>query len=191
MSLTKKFIFVRHGSTDWNMDLLHLGFKDYQLNLTGIKEARNAAITISEYLKKIHAKKATLISSNLNRAKETAQIISDYNKLPIFYNSNLNERYFGEHNNKLITPEEETSFDRRVATTILDILLKKHDNLIIVSHLEVFKSIQKTLINNYLLEYIQKGQVMVFTYNNSSQWSLGSIVSIMGLLPDEDFLNQF
>ncbi|MCC8399734.1 MAG: histidine phosphatase family protein [Rickettsia endosymbiont of Platyusa sonomae] len=190
MTLTKKFIFVRHGSTDWNIDLLHLGFKDYQLNLTGIKEARNAAISISEYLKKIHAKKATIISSNLNRAKETAQIISDYNNLPIFYNSNLNEMYFGD-NNKLIAPEEEASFDKRVATTILDILLEEHDNLIIVSHLEVFKSIQRTLINNYLLESIQKGQIMVFTYNNSSQWSLGSIVTTMGLLPDEDSLNQF
>lgn len=86
--ITKKFIFVRHGSSDSNIE-------NYRLNTRGKEQALVAATNIKKYLQKSIDKKVSIISSELNRAIETAHIISEYNNnIPISYNSNLNLRYF-------------------------------------------------------------------------------------------------
>ena len=112
----------------------------------------------------------------LNRAKEIAQIISIHNNdIPIFYNTHLNERHFGEIiNNERVNLAYEIDFDKRIAATIRAILTQAYENLIIVSHCEVCKSLQKTLLNHSTFKYIHKGEAMLFMYNHP-QWNISSI----------------
>ncbi|XVN42587.1 MAG: phosphoglycerate mutase family protein [Candidatus Rickettsia vulgarisii] len=108
--ITKKFIFVRHGSSDSNIE-------NYGLNANGKEQALAAAVNIEKYLQKTSNKIAEVISSELNRAKETAQIISEYNgNLPVSYSNNLNLRYFNDPS------EEEISFNKRVYNTIFSLI---------------------------------------------------------------------
>ena len=61
---------VRHGETDWNKDHKAQGHTDVPLNDTGRTQAKAAAATLN------NEKYDVVISSDLLRAKETAQIIA-------------------------------------------------------------------------------------------------------------------
>lgn len=61
---------VRHGQTDWNIEHRIQGQTDVPLNATG----RAQAVELSEKLSNFNIQK--IISSDLSRAKETAEIIN-------------------------------------------------------------------------------------------------------------------
>ena len=62
---------VRHGQTDWNIEKKHTqGHTDIPLNENGKKQAEQLAQSIS------NLKIDKIISSDLLRAKETAEIIN-------------------------------------------------------------------------------------------------------------------
>ncbi len=61
---------IRHGETDWNIDLKVQGQKDIPLNDNGINQAQ----ILSDYFENIPIE--AIYSSNLIRAYETAKIIS-------------------------------------------------------------------------------------------------------------------
>lgn len=65
----KKFYFVRHGSTDWNVKKLCQGHRDIELNESGRKEAE----AISQAIANLQI--SIICTSPLKRALETAQII--------------------------------------------------------------------------------------------------------------------
>lgn len=67
-----EFYYLRHGETDWNLKGLAQGRTDVPLNETGRAQARIACQLI-EYLPI-----ATLCSSPLQRALETAQILQEH-----------------------------------------------------------------------------------------------------------------
>jgi broad specificity phosphatase PhoE len=79
---------VRHGETDWNRDRRIQGSTDIPLNDTGRAQARTAAGTLSGEI---------IVSSDLSRARETAQIIAAQLGLPEprAYRE-LRERSYGE-----------------------------------------------------------------------------------------------
>jgi probable phosphoglycerate mutase len=79
---------VRHGETDWNRDRRIQGSTDIPLNDTGRAQARTAAETLSGDI---------IVSSDLSRARETAQIIAAELGLPEprAYRE-LRERSYGE-----------------------------------------------------------------------------------------------
>lgn len=64
-----KFIFVRHGETDYNLNEIRQGQLDIDLNETGVNQAAKAATN----LKDVHFDH--VICSDLVRAKHTAQVI--------------------------------------------------------------------------------------------------------------------
>jgi uncharacterized phosphatase len=64
--------FVRHGETDWNLHGRIQGREDIALNKTGIEQANLSG----EHLKNEHWD--VLVSSPLQRAKKTAEIIKEY-----------------------------------------------------------------------------------------------------------------
>ncbi len=83
------FYIVRHGETDWNFKKLTQGQIDIPLNETGEKQAREVA-------KKFKNIKFDLaFSSDLLRAKRTAEIIALEHKLAIQTTKLLRERHFG------------------------------------------------------------------------------------------------
>lgn len=83
------FYIVRHGETEWNVKKLIQGHKDSPLTLNGIKQAKNLSLN----LKNIPFE--AVFSSDLLRAKTTAEIIAVERTLIITTNRALRERSFG------------------------------------------------------------------------------------------------
>jgi len=86
---------VRHGETDWNVRGLLQGQSDIPLNKEGEKQAIEAA---KKYFKKI--KFAAIFSSDLLRAKRTAEIIALEKRMAVETSKLLRERDFGPFEGK-------------------------------------------------------------------------------------------
>ena len=88
--LTKIYL-VRHGETDWNVQNLLQGHTDTHLNKKGIKQSQ-------EFAKKVKKVKFDAVfSSDLVRARRTAEIITLDRKLAIETRKVLRERFFGKY----------------------------------------------------------------------------------------------
>lgn len=68
---------IRHGETDWNRDRLVQGSTDIPLNDTGRAQAREAGAALRAQLEFAdQAVPPIVVSSDLSRARETAEIIA-------------------------------------------------------------------------------------------------------------------
>lgn len=85
-----KLILVRHGQTDMNRDHLYYGRIDVPINETGREQAKQARENLINF--KVDYDK--IYSSNLKRARETAEIIN-YKNLEIEIDENIQEMDFG------------------------------------------------------------------------------------------------
>ena len=81
---------LRHGQTDWNIKGRVQGWTDTLINDTGVEQARLAAQKLKRYDIEI------IYSSDLKRAKKTADIVSGYLDLPVHYTKRLREINFGK-----------------------------------------------------------------------------------------------
>lgn len=82
---------VRHGETKWNVKRKMQGHKDSPLTKKGIEQAKD----IKKELKNIHFYR--IFSSDLLRAKRTAEIIALEKKLAVTTTKALRERSFGKY----------------------------------------------------------------------------------------------
>jgi broad specificity phosphatase PhoE len=94
-------ILVRHGETDWNAQHRWQGHSDTPLNAAG----RNQAGVLAGELKRVDA----VYSSDLARARETAEILAERIGLEVRLDPRLRERGFGAWEG-LTTEEIESSF---------------------------------------------------------------------------------
>ncbi|ANU21925.1 histidine phosphatase family protein [Planococcus donghaensis] len=84
--------FVRHGITDWNIQGIAQGSADVSLNDTGLQQAEALAERLAQ-----EDKWDRIISSDLARAKETAEIIGKKLNLPVsHFDIRLRERNGGK-----------------------------------------------------------------------------------------------
>lgn len=81
---------VRHGETNWNAEKRMQGQTDIPLNDKGEQQATlcGAALKPEDY--------DVVISSQLQRAKRTAEIINQYLGLPFEVMEDFAERHFGD-----------------------------------------------------------------------------------------------
>lgn len=87
----RAFWFVRHGETDWNAEGRSQGSIDTALNATGIAQAgRAAALLVGRGI-------ASIVSSPLSRARDTAETIGRALNLLVALESDLREVSFGVH----------------------------------------------------------------------------------------------
>ncbi|MCS6956259.1 MAG: histidine phosphatase family protein [Patescibacteria group bacterium] len=108
------FYLVRHGLTDWNIESRLQGQSDIPLNKKGEEQARQAA---EKYFKNIHFD--AVYSSDLIRARKTAEIITLNKKITIETTKILRERSFGPHEGKTIKQmEEELKMDLEKLRTL-------------------------------------------------------------------------
>lgn len=89
MTNLTKFFIVRHGETEWNVKGFVQGHGDSPLTQNGIKEIKK----LSKELK--NEKFDLAFSSDLLRAKRTAEILAAEHKLTVETNKLLKERSFG------------------------------------------------------------------------------------------------
>jgi len=83
-----KIYLVRHGETDWNLEMRIQGQTDVDLNASGINQAEECAMFFRDNNYNY------VYSSRLKRAIKTAEIIAG-GKLPVKTYPELNERSFG------------------------------------------------------------------------------------------------
>ncbi len=102
--------FVRHGQTDWNVKSIIQGHSDIPLNENGVSQAKKIAEKMT------NVKFDAVFSSDLVRAKRTAEIIVLEKKLAIKTTEALRERFFGRFEGK-----DWRQYDREIVT-----LLKKY-----------------------------------------------------------------
>lgn len=88
-AMKTKFCLVRHGSTDWNIEGRIQGCTDTTLNQQGRREVSELAQSLKRQDWEF------IITSELQRAKETGEIISDMLQIPLFSYKGLREREFG------------------------------------------------------------------------------------------------
>ncbi|WP_251449588.1 histidine phosphatase family protein [Microbacterium sp. Marseille-Q6648] len=88
-------ILIRHGETDWNRDRRIQGATDIPLNDTGRRQAHEAALALR--FRRDAGERLAIVSSDLSRASETADIIAGTLELdtPRRY-AQLRERAYGE-----------------------------------------------------------------------------------------------
>jgi probable phosphoglycerate mutase len=88
--MTRRLYVARHGETDWNVDGRWQGRTDVPLNDRGRAQARELA-------ERLRAEKiASVVSSDLSRARETAEIVAGALGARFAYaDERWNERAFG------------------------------------------------------------------------------------------------
>jgi broad specificity phosphatase PhoE len=108
-------MLIRHGETDWNRDGRIQGVSDIPLNDTGRAQARAAGEALSRLLPR--DRPIVLISSDLSRARETAEIIAAELGVdgPLVY-PELRERAYGEGEGMNASEMEERWGDRHAAS---------------------------------------------------------------------------
>jgi probable phosphoglycerate mutase len=108
-----RILAVRHGETAWNVDRRLQGQIDISLNSLGQEQARRLAEALAE--EPLDA----IVTSDLVRARDTAQAVADRTGLPLTLDAGLRERNFGNFQGhtydevEKLWPEESARWRRR------------------------------------------------------------------------------
>jgi broad specificity phosphatase PhoE len=100
-------LLVRHGETDWNRDGRWQGHSDTNLNDAGREQARGVAAELDDI--------DVIYSSDLARARETAEIIAEAVGRDVRTDERLRERSFGAWEG-LTAPDIEERFAEDLAS---------------------------------------------------------------------------
>jgi probable phosphoglycerate mutase len=84
-----RLVVVRHGEAVWNTEERAHGHLDSELTDLGKRQVQAAAYALERF------RFDALYSSDLGRAKETAEIIAGYQKLKITLEPRLRDRHLG------------------------------------------------------------------------------------------------
>lgn len=90
MNKTTRILTIRHGQTDYNLEKRYAGSIDVPLNAKGIEDAKAAAFKLKDYEFDI------VITSELKRAIQTAELLIAGRNIQIIQNKLCNERYYGK-----------------------------------------------------------------------------------------------
>jgi probable phosphoglycerate mutase len=88
---------VRHGETDWNVESRLQGWTDIPLNAKGVKQAQNAAMILAK------RPVGQVISSDLQRARQTAAPIASQAGVEVVFDAALRERRYGTAEGRIDT----------------------------------------------------------------------------------------
>jgi broad specificity phosphatase PhoE len=145
-----EFWFLRHGETDYNAAGLSQGALDISLNATGRAQAEAAAPLLAG--QGISA----IISSPMQRTRETTDIVNEFLRLPVHFEADLREVIFGGMEGKPLlpwfpewlegnyTPPNAESFAQVLTRvqTVMTLILTRPGPLLIVAHGGVFRALR-------------------------------------------------
>ena len=165
-----ELILIRHGETLWNKEGRVQGFSDIDLSDVGLEHAGQLALSLKDH------KISSIYSSPLTRAHKTARIINQYHSAPIYLESGLKEMHQGDFEGlsylELMAREKDflrkwisapdsvkmpngellTELQFRAWKVIEDII-DKSDNVLVVSHSFTIASILCKIKNISLSEF--------------------------------------
>jgi probable phosphoglycerate mutase len=146
------FYFLRHGETDWNLAHRLQGHSDTRLNPTGIAQARAAIAPLRG------CAIATVCTSPLARARETAEIINADLRRPLVVIDALKEcgygvregalrggDWFGAWRRGVTTPDGAETYEGFIARALggLNTALAQPGPVLIVAHAGVYWAVQR------------------------------------------------
>lgn len=108
-----RFILIRHGETDWNIEGRWHGQADIPLNECG----REQAVQTAHALAGMNI--AAIYSSDLIRARETAEMLALLAKLPVQFDVRLREIHQGEWQG-LLASEIQAGYTREFQQRAMD-----------------------------------------------------------------------
>ncbi len=91
-----RLCLVRHGETDWNLEGRYQGQSDIPLNASG----RAQAVALARQLPRQCF--SAIFSSDLQRARETAEIVAERLQLPVTLDARLREINQGQWEGQLV-----------------------------------------------------------------------------------------
>jgi 2,3-bisphosphoglycerate-dependent phosphoglycerate mutase len=98
-----RFLFLRHGETDYNVQGIRCGGEiDVSLNQMGLRQAEIIAAVLAREKFPV----SWIVASELLRVQQTARIVAGCLGLQIETDAELNERRLGEWNGRLISETE-------------------------------------------------------------------------------------
>lgn len=147
------FWFLRHGETDWNAQNLSQGDIDIPLNANGRAQALRAAELMRGH------EIATIVSSNLSRAVDTAEAVAAVTGVPVLTDAGLREVKFGEQEGKPMgdwyddwiagtyTPDRAEPFAvlRERVTLAINRALENPAPVLIVAHGALFRAVRAAM----------------------------------------------
>lgn len=161
LTVKKKILLIRHGKTDWNIDVRFQGTTDIPLNEYGLEQARKTAERLEDW------RDALVVSSPLTRAMQTAEAISKNGVTPL---DGFSEICFGVWEGALVSdirqsdkealdawhrdgffcvPEGAEKWDEvyaRVGGAVDFCLAQESDRIVIVAHGGIVRAIMVKLI---------------------------------------------
>lgn len=155
---------IRHGETDWNVEKRIQGWQDTAINQKGKQQAALLRLALELETWDI------IITSPLQRAKHTAEIINEQMDLPVINWSAFKERGYGDAEGMLRTERQEKFPDglapseesrahllERAMEALQQLRLQfPEDKIILMTHGGVINSILKALSNGEMGSGITK-----------------------------------
>lgn len=92
--MTTQILFIRHGETDWNRDKRIQGHLDIPLAQSGVEQAQRLGARFAGAARDGQRLDA-ILSSDLTRARQTAQPVADALGLAVWPAPGLRERLYG------------------------------------------------------------------------------------------------
>ncbi|MCL1883078.1 MAG: histidine phosphatase family protein [Defluviitaleaceae bacterium] len=138
---------IRHGETDWNVAKKLQGSVDIPLNKAGLNQAERLAERLSSEPCDI------IYTSDLMRAKKTAEIINSRHNVELVTTPNLREAGFGEFEGQCIADEKVRkafgaymdvhvhAYFAKVHAYLGEILRNDYKNIFLVGHFGTVRAI--------------------------------------------------
>lgn len=170
---------TRHGETTWNKEGLVCGRADVPLTKKGYQQAETLAKKVSE----LEIPITKILHSPLQRAKETARIVSEHNDLPMTSDARLVEMDFGRFDGTPANepefqfyrkqmaqrfPDGESYFDmyHRVVPLIEECLADKNETYLLVCHNALIRTLHcyfKPLTNDeFVTFFVENTELMTY-----------------------------
>ena len=160
--MPRYIILVRHGQTQANVQKVIQGQRDTLLSTEGSSQAQKLAYHLK------HQRVDAILSSDLQRAYQTAKAIGEVLKLPVSRLRLLRERYFGPFENQVWD-----DIQRAYPNFIDQAYCQPENDLGVESNNEVDWRIQKTLA--YLSRKHRDQTVLLVTHGGFIRRTLGLI----------------
>lgn len=156
---------IRHGETEWNINERMQGVKDSPLTVRGLGQAEDLARRLSS------VKIDKIYSSDLGRARKTAEKIAELQDTKIILRKELRERSFGNLEGKSILDIKEENSSIYEMKTDDDFNFRAPEG-------ESLKDI-KPRLEKFLAEILEKDKqkkVVLVTHNGTKRVIVGSLL---------------